>query len=660
MNKSLTAKVDKLSNRDEPARVYSYMRFSTPEQSLGDSERRQIELANKYARQHGLMMDEKLRMTDRGLSAYDGSNVAKGSALGCFLAGVESGRVPVGSVLVVENLDRITRQAFFDGGFEIVTRIIQAGIKIHTTSPEATYDKSSAKNGQIHALVGQVTMAHEESEKKSQRVKEAWQTNRERIARERKLNTRMCPKWLEPITERDGSIRHQVIPPAAKAIRRIFNLYLRGMGYTQITRAMNSEAIWLPPLKRIKGAPKPSSQDRWRPSYVIKLLRNRALIGELQLKRLSGKSHREPVGEPIRGAFPVVVEKNIFERVQSKLERNRIEGASGRRGSSRNVFTRLVKCAYCGSSMAHQPKGPKSHTILVCDAGRHKRGCGKSHSCHYSEFQEVILNNCASLKPDLILPNKGENNREVKRLSELIATHEARLNTLIREIENYENMVGNSGDIEVQKRYEAKAEERREASRDVEFALARARALLRQIAFESQTFNQWTTELAHLKSLISRSDGEGENARALLRDHLREFIDHVEIFTHGFRGLKDSDRVHGDVKKHSGGFKTDRIQIANIYGGPTQLDDVLEYCSEGGDNAGVNLDGATRKKWMKFLTQKFSSKEGRFYRIHFRTKAVLDVVPNGSVALGERLVSKLRVRSVNPPLDVLWRQFKAS
>ena len=34
-------------------KAYSYIRFSTPEQALGDSLRRQVQLAEEYARKHG-------------------------------------------------------------------------------------------------------------------------------------------------------------------------------------------------------------------------------------------------------------------------------------------------------------------------------------------------------------------------------------------------------------------------------------------------------------------------------------------------------------------------------------------------------------------------------------------------------------------------------
>ena len=57
------------------AKAYSYIRFSTPEQSKGDSLRRQEEDAIEYAAEHGLELDTTLNLRDQGLSAFTGENV---------------------------------------------------------------------------------------------------------------------------------------------------------------------------------------------------------------------------------------------------------------------------------------------------------------------------------------------------------------------------------------------------------------------------------------------------------------------------------------------------------------------------------------------------------------------------------------------------------
>src|SRR5262245_19177135 len=87
--------------------AFSYLRFSSKKQGAGDSIRRQYELAEAWAKKIGIPLDTSLRI-DKGISAFKGKNADIGS-LGEFLRLVENGRIPKGSYLVVESLDRLTR-----------------------------------------------------------------------------------------------------------------------------------------------------------------------------------------------------------------------------------------------------------------------------------------------------------------------------------------------------------------------------------------------------------------------------------------------------------------------------------------------------------------------------------------------------------------------
>ena len=87
--------------------AYSYLKFSTPEQASGDSRRRQLAMAEKYATDNNLKLDRQLSFRDLGVSAFRGRN-AKEGALRAFLEAIEHNLVPQGSVLLVESLDRLS------------------------------------------------------------------------------------------------------------------------------------------------------------------------------------------------------------------------------------------------------------------------------------------------------------------------------------------------------------------------------------------------------------------------------------------------------------------------------------------------------------------------------------------------------------------------
>src|SRR3974390_3192733 len=113
-------------------KAYSYLRFSSPEQMRGDSFRRQSDLARHYALQKGLELDQTLTFNDLGVSAFRGKNAETGR-LGDFLEAVKTGLVPQGSYLLVESLDRISRQSARKA-LNVLNSIVDEGITVVTLS----------------------------------------------------------------------------------------------------------------------------------------------------------------------------------------------------------------------------------------------------------------------------------------------------------------------------------------------------------------------------------------------------------------------------------------------------------------------------------------------------------------------------------------------
>ncbi|HKK96552.1 MAG TPA: recombinase family protein, partial [Marivita sp.] len=108
--------------------AYSYLRISTDRQLSGDGIRRQLEQSKTYAEQHDYELVDTLQ--DIGVSAFKGKN-AKEGALGMFIAAIDDGDIEKGSVLIVESLDRLSRDNVLTA-FNQFTNIIQKGIGIVT------------------------------------------------------------------------------------------------------------------------------------------------------------------------------------------------------------------------------------------------------------------------------------------------------------------------------------------------------------------------------------------------------------------------------------------------------------------------------------------------------------------------------------------------
>ncbi len=401
-----------------PTRAYSYLRLSTPEQRKGDSQRRQAKLATAYALKHGLELVNKAYQ-DIGVSAFRGKNATDG-AFGAFLDAIENGHVRPGEYLLVESLDRISRESPFQA-LSTFTRIIQNGIRIVTLLDEAEYSREtlSADSG-LMKLFGSITIlarANEESVTKSRRIKESWDARR--FAAEKNLRpiTTVCPAWLK-----FNNGKFEIIPERKALIEEIFALKLSGKGKYFIQRELNRrrEPVWDEAHRR-KDRP-----SVWHNSYIGRLLQNRQLIGEYQPHRwLDGK--RVPSGSPIKGYYPVVIPEEQFAQVNGIVSDKR-----GRPSvTERNLFSAVIFC-HCGSPIHRVDKG-RGLNYLVCAQARYGRGCSYT-SWRYEDFEQTFLQWLGHIPADALA--RPDNQKALRTLRDKANAIRGRLNAIGRELTN--------------------------------------------------------------------------------------------------------------------------------------------------------------------------------------------------------------------------------
>ena len=111
-------------------KAFSYIRMSTEGQLRGDSLRRQLERSREYAAKNGLDLDETTTFNDIGVSAFRGKNVREG-ALNRFLVAVREKKIAPGSYLLVESLDRLSRDEVVNAHTEFLA-LINTGIHVVT------------------------------------------------------------------------------------------------------------------------------------------------------------------------------------------------------------------------------------------------------------------------------------------------------------------------------------------------------------------------------------------------------------------------------------------------------------------------------------------------------------------------------------------------
>ena len=294
----------------EVTKAYSYIRFSTPQQALGDSLRRQTEKAAKYAVEHGLVLDTELNLSDLGVSAYRQSNAKKG-ALRVFLDALEAGHVAVGSYLLIENMDRLSRDEIVEamGTFLL---LITGGITLVTLTDSRAYSRETLRQDQyaMQYIVAEMTRAHSESRRKSQMVGDAKARKKQQLVASGvngKPYTRHTPAWIR---WNDESKAYELLPDRAAIVLEIFERTDAGDGFERIAKDLNQrgEDTW-------GGSCGQRRADHWRGSYMRKILTSSAPIGTFTPHTTEydevTRARRDKPMEPIVNMFPAVVGEDL-------------------------------------------------------------------------------------------------------------------------------------------------------------------------------------------------------------------------------------------------------------------------------------------------------------------------------------------------------------
>ena len=337
-------------------RVISYARFSSRKQAKGLSLIRQIELAKAWCEKHGHKLDEDDQFKDEGRSAYSGENSAIGK-LALIQKKLASGEIERGTILIVEALDRITRQAL-SKALTLMMGLVHNGLVIVTLSDEKVWDEKTMDNlGDFLMSVVTLYRGHQESEFKSQRLRNTFKKHRTMGSQEAFGS---APGWLS----RDDKTSPWVVDEEkADVVRRVFELSATGFGSKLIAKKANEEN-W--PVVTRNAKPGAS----WHAQMPGQILRNRTVLGELQHRIRTHEAHAKHwqgliVGEPIKDYYPRIVNDDLWNRSRASIRSRSV--AKRRDVHYYNIFSGLMYCGHCGAPIHRKTERTgHSHAQLQC------------------------------------------------------------------------------------------------------------------------------------------------------------------------------------------------------------------------------------------------------------------------------------------------------
>jgi DNA invertase Pin-like site-specific DNA recombinase len=365
------------------AKAYAYIRWSKATQSQGDSEARQKSPLAAFSASTGVEVVETIE--DRGVSAYRGLNAVSGRLKG-LIERINSGEIRKGDFLVIESIDRLTRQRLLFSA-ELIQNILKRGVRIYTTIDEKTYEVDDPDRDLENLLMVQVIAkrANEESETKSKRISSAWRKRQEQAKQGVIIIKRgkSIPFGLR--YEEGRFVRHE---KECAEVERLYRLML-DVGMNTAIKKINETSL-----------------RRWSTGHLQKMFSSKSVIGCLTTHKIlyddAGKS-RKITQEVIPNYYPNIIDPTLFYLVKDRMAERKVKNFSGKRSDrSYNIFQHVIFCQCCKSSMFYDHRGSsyqdKVYPHFKCETKQTKSTQCDNDRIRFEYVFRAMLEYCYSIK----------------------------------------------------------------------------------------------------------------------------------------------------------------------------------------------------------------------------------------------------------------------
>lgn len=538
-------------------KIFLYHRVSTEQQAEdGSGMARQADLLQSYIDRTRIVesMDDPVPVVleDGGLSAFKGHNFLHGQ-LGRWMEEVRAGMWD-GSILVVENIDRFSRQNPFNV-MGYLHDLINHSVAIHDVNMNMVISRENS--AMLPMVMMQAQRAYDESKFKSNRIRAGWAKKRDNAFNNGTIVTNKRPKWIDIVDNQ------YVLNAKARIVTEIFRLYQMGIGCPTIAKTLREMGDdWR--FDRI-----------WTGEAVHKVLRNRRVTGVIFISELirDYNSTDNPIDQKRyeMNVYPPVIGEDEFNLVQQLLSSRRSGKATGGKRITKkrnddgsvvtdvngyptydfidggkitksNIFNAVCRCAKCGSPMYHNivvsKRTPAKATSPVVQEYRYIRclnerdGLCDNKSLRYDVIERFIMEHIKGLDFNTII-QENRINPEV----ELIRLKLEQEREHIREYEHGIKRLRNSG---------------KKVPFDVLVELEDAQERLKALEDKQATFADVHVDLDILKhvDLDALYDVTNIELRGRVENELSKVLEKVELHRDGKNYVITFKYRRVDVLKH--------------------------------------------------------------------------------------------------------------
>ena len=323
------------------------------------------------------------------------------------------------------------------------------------------------------------------------------------------------PYGYRKLMVQDGAKKRPTLEPdpaTAPVVERIFGMAEAGRGILDITRTLNDEGI-ANPTGRL-----------WSKNGVHIILRNEAYTGAL-VWGTTAKDNADPVR--VEKAFPSIISKTRFKRVNRKLRSRAPRRSHPRRVGSTYLLSGLVRCKACNRALSGQDAKSGKFAYYVCQSVM-KRGSGACDAPRLNarRFEEQVV---GKIRENVLTES---NIRALVKLVDeemdgIAREQRQRLETIESELEDVKRRLGRlydlaeTTDLDIED-FKPRIREHRERQGKLETSAAEARAMLsqrREVLDDVETITAYAQDMS-----VFLNESELTERRAFIESFVKEIV----------------------------------------------------------------------------------------------------------------------------------------
>ena len=364
-----------------------YVRLSRDDDNDGDSNSisHQVEILTKYAKEHGIE-NFKIYKDD----GFSGTNFNR-PGFQEMMSDIESGLV---SMVVVKDMSRFGRN-YLEVGMYTEIRFPEMGVRFIAVNDGVDSEREDNDFTPFRNIINE--WYAKDTSKKVRAVLKAKGNSGKHLTN--------CPPYGY-YKEGDDKQKWYVDEQAAKVVKEIYSLCIKGFGPTQIARMLTERGTDSPIVWKKKHGVKYQLEKfdkptEWSTHSVTQILSNPTYLGHTVNFRTRKKSYKtktvihtdESEWVTFENTHEAIIDRETYDTVQRLREAKRRPTRMG----EMSVFSGMLFCSDCGKRLyLNRCNVHRSYTkdVFVCatyrkgSAGR--RGC-TSHSITLEAIEKIVF-----------------------------------------------------------------------------------------------------------------------------------------------------------------------------------------------------------------------------------------------------------------------------